>query len=604
MTEFKSPFPEMKIKRRKAIAARILLKSVTYSFAIFGLLFILLLMIVINMLSRSTVMVKPVPNTAVITLDLNRDYPENRSDDLWAEFSEIPTISFYDLIKAVNVAALDDRVKTIVAHVNNTRLGLAQIQDLRQAVLAFRSTGKKAYLYSTGLGSFGRGTDEYYLAAAFDEIWMQPNTEIGITGLNIEVPFIKKTLEKLGISAEFYTRYEYKNAVASLLNSSITPQYKEEMEQMGGSLFNQIVKDVSTDRNLNEQDFRKLVNQAPIFAEDGVREKLIDKVAYKPDLLEKVLTETKGEMIDMYDYAYSIEENNEKLPTVAFLVVDGAIDSGRSNSNPLQGDAIVGSETVIQQLDEIAKNKNVKSVVLRINSPGGSYAASNEIWNALERLKEKRKLPIVVSMSNYAASGGYFIALAGDKIIAEPSTITGSIGVLGGKMVLSGLWDKLAVNWGEIKFGDNAGILSVNHKFSDAERAVFNKSLDNVYRDFTIKVAEARKLDLARMDKLARGRVWTGIEAAGNGLVDEVGGIDRAIGLAKELGSIEPKSRFGIVYYPKAKTLQEKIADLMSGGPKISVNKVMNQVGLDIESINMVKRLQYEVVLPPFRLNM
>lgn len=604
MTEFKSPFPEMKVKKRKAIAARILLKSVTYSFAIFGLLFILLLLILINMLGRSSVAVKPVPPRAIITLDLNRDYSENRSDDLWAEFSELPNISFYDLIKAINVAALDDRVKAVVAHVNNSRLGLAQIQDLRQAVSAFRSTGKKAYLYSSGFGSFGRGTNEYYLATSFDEIWMQPNTEIGITGLNIEVPFLKNMLEKIGISAEFYTRYEYKNAVATLINSAMTPQYKEEMEQMGGSLFNRIVKDVSLNRKLEEKQFRDLINRAPIFAEDGIKEKLIDKIAYKPELLEKVITETKGQMIDMYDYSLSIEENSGRLPSIAFLVVDGAIDSGKSRTNPLQGEVSVGSETVIQQLDEIAKNKDIKAVVLRINSPGGSYTASNEIWNALKRLKEKRKLPIVVSMSNYAASGGYFIALAGDKIIAEPSTITGSIGVLGGKMVLAGLWDKLNINWGEIKFGDNAGILSVNHKFSEAERAVFNKSLDNVYRDFTAKVAEARHIDSEALDKLARGRIWTGSEAVENGLIDEIGGIDRAIALSKDLGGISPKSSFGIIYYPQAKTLQEKIAELVSGSPKISVNKMMNQVGLDIESINMLQRLQYEVILPPFKLNL
>lgn len=339
-------------------------------------------------------------------------------------------------------------------------------------------------------------------------------------------------------------------------------------------------------------------------ADEGLKEGLIDKTAFKPDLLEKVLDETKGEMIDVYDYAYSLEESGKKLPTIAFLVVDGTISGGKSLSNPLQGESIVGSETLIQQLDEIANNKYVKALLLRINSPGGSYTASAEIWNALSRLKEKRRLPIVVSMGDYAASGGYFIALPGDKILAEASTVTGSIGVLGGKMVLAGLWDKLEINWGEVKFGDNAGILSANHKFSEREKEVFNRSLDNVYRDFTAKVAAARNISPEKMDKLARGRVWTGIQAVENGLADEIGGIDRAVAYAKQLGGIPPKSRFGIAYYPKAKTLQEKIAELVGGGPKISVNKVINQMGLDIESVNMLKRLQYETVLPPFKLDL
>ena len=251
-----------------------------------------------------------------------------------------------------------------------------------------------------------------------------------------------------------------------------------------------------------------------------------------------------------------------------------------------------------------AVRSGARKLLLRINSPGGSYTASAEIWNALSRLKEKRKLPIVVSMGDYAASGGYFIALPGDKILAEASTVTGSIGVLGGKMVLAGLWDKLEINWGEVKFGDNAGILSANHKFSEREKEVFNRSLDNVYRDFTAKVAAARNISPEKMDKLARGRVWTGIQAVENGLADEIGGIDRAVAYAKQLGGIPPKSRFGIAYYPKAKTLQEKIAELVGGGPKISVNKVINQMGLDIESVNVLKRLQYETVLPPFKLDL
>ncbi len=602
--EFKSPFPEIKMKKRKALAAKILIKSVTYSFALFGGIFILLLVVLANMLGSPSVVVQPVPRKAVITLDLNRAYSEVRSDDLIAEFSETPNLSFYDLIKAVNVAALDNRVKAIVAQVNNSQLGLAQIQDLRQALKAFRASGKKAYLFSTGLGSFGGGTDEYYLASAFDEIWMQPNTEIGITGLNIEVPFVKGLMQKIGVSAEFFARHEYKNAAASLLNTNFTAAHREETVKMGRSLFEQIIEDVSADRGIDKKRLRQLINKAPIFAEHGLAENLIDKVAYRPELLEKVLTETDGVMIDMFDYASSIGEGGKRLPLVVFVTVDGVIDSGKSKNNPLRGENVTGAESFIQQLDEIANNKNVKVLVLRINSPGGSYSASNEIWDALVRLKEKNRLPIVVSMGDYAASGGYFVALAGDRILAEPSTITGSIGVLGGKIVFSELWKKLKVNWGEVKFGDNAGILSVNHSFSPEEKAVFNKSLDNVYRDFTAKVAQARHIDSKKMDKLARGRIWTGKQAVENGLVDELGGIDRAIARAKELGGILPQSRFGIIYYPKAKTLQEKIAELVSGGPKISVNRAIKQMGLDIEAVNMLKRLQYETVLPPFELNM
>ncbi len=602
--EFRSPFPELKIKKRKALAVKILLKSVTYSFALFGALFIMLLAVALNMLKTPSVMTQPVPRQAIITLDLNRTYPELRSDDLIAEFSETPSISFYDLIVAIRAAALDGRVKAIIAQVNNSHFGLAQLQELRQAIKDFRATGKKAYIYSTGMGSFGGGTDEYYLATAFDEIWMQPNTEIGITGLNMEIPFLKGLLEKIGVTAEFYARHEYKNAAASLLYSDFTVPYKKETEQMGRSLFEQIVNDVSAERKIDKKQLRKLINEAPVFAETGVDEKLIDRVAYRPELIEKVMNETGGKMIDMYDYAASVGDGDKGLPVIAFVTMEGTIDAGKSQSNPLRGDNVIGAETFIQQLDEIAANGNVKALVLRINSPGGSYSASNEIWNALMRLKEKNHLPIIVSMGDYAASGGYFVALAGDKLLAEPATITGSIGVLGGKIVFAGLWNKLKVNWGEVKFGDNAGILSANHKFSASEKAVFNKSLDNVYHDFVTKVAEARQITSDGMDKLARGRVWTGQQAVDNGLIDELGGISQAVIWAKKLSDIAPQGRFNIVYYPKAKTFQEKVAELINGGAKISVNKTVKQMGLDIDAVNMLKRLQYETVLPPLKLNM
>lgn len=604
MPEFKTPFPEIKTARKKAWAAKILLRSVTYSLAIFGLLFIILLLALLGMVGRSSAVVRSVPAKAVITLDLDKPYPENRSDDLLAEFSDEQGMSFYDLVKSVNLAALDPRVKAIIAHVSLTELGLAQIQDLRQVIADFRATGKKAYLYSTGMGSFGGGTDEYYLASAFSEIWMQPNSEIGITGLNIEVPFLAEILKKLGIKAEFYARHEYKNAMASLMSKTFSPQYQAEMEKMGSSLFEQITTDISLSRGIEKAALRQLINKAPLPSEEALNAKLIDKVAYKPELIAQVLDENNAEMIDIADYEANLPSNGSKYPTVAYLVINGVIESGESTNNPLKGEVSSGAETIIRQLDDIAANKYVKALVVRVDSPGGSYTASNEIWNAIMCLKEKKNIPVVVSMGDYAASGGYFIALTGDRIIAEPSTVTGSIGVLGGKMVLSGLWKKLGVNWGEIKFGQNAGILSANRSFSASELKVFNKSLDQVYADFTAKVAEARKINPKAMDKLARGRVWTGGQAAENGLIDQLGGLNEAIAAAKEMGGIEPKQRFNIVYYPKAKTFQEKLAELLNGGPKISVNKVINQIGLDPKSFNMLQRMKNEAVLPPFSLEM
>lgn len=603
MSEFDKPFPAIVIRKRKILAAKILTKSLVYAFAIFGILFILLLLVVLGILRQDMVSGSVIPEKTILTVDFNQGYPEIIGDDLFSELAEVKASSFFDLIKAINVAALDNRVKALIANVNDSSMGLAQIQEVRQAIARFKSSGKKAYIYSTGFGSIGGGTSEYYLATAFDEIWMQPNTDLGITGLDIEVPFFKGVFDKIGVTPEFYTRYEYKSAVSSLLNKGFTKEFKAETQRLGNSIFQEMTQGISKSRGISKKEVLKSINNAPLFAEEALKVKLIDNIAYKPELIEKVIEETDGKMMNIIDYSLSFNAGSRKLPTIAFVVLDGVISQGESFDNSISNEAIIGADSVVEQLDEIMRNKNVKALVLRINSPGGSYTASNEIWYAVKQVKEKSNIPVIISQANYAASGGYFISIAGDYIFAEPSTITGSIGVLGGKMVLSGLWKKLDIKWGEVKFGDNAGILSVNHKFSEAEKVVFNKSLDRIYKDFTTKVAEARKIDLKDLDKLARGRVWTGVDAKKVGLIDGIGGIDEAISMAKEKGGIAHKTKFEIAYYPKKKSLSEKLSQLISGGPKISVNKVMNDLGMESNDINMLKRMKYDAVLPPFKMS-
>ena len=575
MSEKLTPFPKDTAKRKKKLAVRILIKSLVYAFAIFGILFILLLLVILGLLRQEPGRATTIPRQTVLKINFDEAYREVRSDNLLTEISEVSPLSFYDLVKAINLAAIDDRVKVLVGRVGNSPLGLAQIQELRQAVATFRSKGKKAYIFSAGFGSFGGGTSEYYLASAFDEIWMQPNTE-------------------------FYARHEYKNAMASVLDERMSEPFRQEMLRLGGTILAQTVSDISAARGLSEEDVNRLINRAPLFAAEALEAKLIDRIGYEPELFDEIQKTVSGEVVEISDYASVIRDGRKGLPKVAVLVADGVINEGKSIDNPLQGEATVGAATVTEQLNEIARDKNVKALLLRVNSPGGSYAASNEIWYALNKLKKERQMPVVVSMGNYAASGGYFIALPGDKIIAEPSTITGSIGVLGGKMVLNGLWQKLDINWEALRFGSNAGILSMNTGFSESEKDIFNKSLDNVYEDFTLKVSQARKIDAAKMDELARGRIWTGSGALKNGLIDDIGGFNKALGIAKELAGIKPEDKFTIAYYPKQKTLQEKISEVLGTAPMVAAKKVKADLGLDIESLTVLKRMQYDAVLLPF----
>lgn len=600
MSEKLTPFPKDTAKRKKKLAVRILIKSLVYAFAIFGILFILLLLVILGLLRQEPGRATTIPRQTVLKINFDEAYREVRSDNLLTEISEVSPLSFYDLVKAINLAAIDDRVKVLVGRVGNSPLGLAQIQELRQAVATFRSKGKKAYIFSAGFGSFGGGTSEYYLASAFDEIWMQPNTDLGLTGIAMEVPFFRKLLDKVGIKPEFYARHEYKNAMASVLDERMSEPFRQEMLRLGGTILAQTVSDISAARGLSEEDVNRLINRAPLFAAEALEAKLIDRIGYEPELFDEIQKTVSGEVVEISDYASVIRDGRKGLPKVAVLVADGVINEGKSIDNPLQGEATVGAATVTEQLNEIARDKNVKALLLRVNSPGGSYAASNEIWYALNKLKKERQMPVVVSMGNYAASGGYFIALPGDKIIAEPSTITGSIGVLGGKMVLNGLWQKLDINWEALRFGNNAGILSMNTGFSESEKDIFNKSLDNVYEDFTLKVSQARKIDAAKMDELARGRIWTGSGALKNGLIDDIGGFNKALGTAKELAGIKPEDKFTIAYYPKQKTLQEKISEVLDTAPMVAAKKVKADLGLDIESLTVLKRMQYDAVLLPF----
>lgn len=584
-------------KKKKAF--KLIGKTIVYTFAGFGIIFILVLLGVLSLMNPKSTLGR-IPDNSILNIDFNLAYAEMRQDDLFAEFTKQSAYSVFDLIRAINVAGTDDRIKAISATLNTTGLSTAQIEDVASALRYFQSKGKKAYLYSTGLGSFGQGTKEYYLASFFDEIWMQPVSDVGITGVAVEVPFFKNTLEKIGVEPEFYARYEYKTAVESLLNSDFTPTYKEEIEKLAGGLNEQYTATIAANRKLNQSDVLRAVDMAPVCAKDALEMKLIDHIGYRFEMNDSLYKKYHAQNYAMTDYMAHMGENTEKkLPMVAFLVLEGVIEDGESSNNPVS-DAVIGSESVLKQIEELKDIENLKALVLRINSPGGSYAASDEIRAALVNLKKQKNIKIVVSMSTYAASGGYFISLAGDYIMADSSTITGSIGVFGGKFVLSGLTDKLGIHFGEVKYGQNAGILSMNHKFSETEKQVFEKSLDEVYQDFTTKVSEVRHIDISEMDRLARGRIWLGIDAVQNHLVDELGGLQHAIAKAKELAGIHAEDKFVLQYYPRRETFQEKLTKFIENGGNLPMMKVLS----DMEEFKVLYRLKHDAILPPMMIKM
>ena len=541
-----------------------------------------------------------IPDNSYLVIDFSDDFSETLTDNLIDEFMERPQMKLKKLIDCITIASTDKRIKGIIARIDQSSLGFAQIQDVARAIILFKEQGKDTIVYSQSFGSLARGNKEYYLATFFDKIYMQPLATIGITGIDIEIPFAQTALNKLGIEAEFYTRYEYKTAMQSFTDKHISPAFKENMTGLGLSLMTSLKEGIEKNRNIKNLD--DIINRAPIFTEEGKKLNLIDDTMYLSDL-EKLLRDNNiKSYVSVHDYATQIKPYTGNYPVVAYITLDGVIDTGKTITN-VNGETTVGSQSVLSDINEIEDIENLKAVIVRINSPGGSYYASDDIYHALQNLKQKKSVPIIISQSSYAASGGYYISLAGDYILAEPTTITGSIGVLGGKFVLSEMWKKLGVNWTSIKFGENSDMLSINQKFTASEEKIFNKSLDMIYNDFIKKVIQNRKLS-KNINEIAKGRVWTGQQALSLGLIDAVGGYNEALALAQKMGNIEPQSKIKIKEFPKNKSFSEKLSDFFfKGNVQMELNKLMKS-SVNIQYLNLFKRLKYDTVLTPFNVNM
>lgn len=565
---------------------------------VFGALTIVALIVGIFVISGNNQSTE-IKNNSYLEIDLSENFAESSQTSLFDDLMGYEKPNFLQLIKGIEFASIDNRIKGLVLKADLLSSDLAQTQELASAITNFKKTGKKVYVFSRGFGNLGQGNREYYLATFADKIYMQPHSFIGFTGISIEVPFIKKALKKIGVEPEFYSRYEYKTAMAFVTDDKMTSYYKEELSGLANGIMDELKEVAAKNRkifNINE-----LVNNAPLSAEQALEAKMIDGLMYVQEFENFLRKEGFKEKITGADYALTIQNNQGELPTIAFLTLDGVINSGEEEAD-VSGETAIFSEEILEEIKEISKISNLRAVVLRINSPGGEYSAADEIYFALQNLKKIKSVPLIVSQGGYAASGGYFISLAGDMILTEPLTITGSIGVFGGKFVIADLFKKLDIDIASIKVGDNADMLSFNHKFNEKEKAIFNASLDEVYKDFTAKVEQNRKLTKP-IDEVARGRIWLGKQAVKLGLADKLGGYREALLAAREIGNIKSGEKFRIVEFPRKKDISEKLSDLFKSGRKIETKKILYQ-NVDIPYLKLFKRWQYDTVLLPFEIKM
>jgi len=560
-------------------------KAVVRSLAIFGALcLIYIVVIAIVLLGHKG----SVPGKTILEANLEQELVEDIPDTPTAQAMLSDRVTVRDVVDALDRGANDDRVVGLVARIGAVPMGMAQVQELREAVLRFRAHQKFAIAFSETFGEFGPGNGAYYLATAFDQIYLQPSGDIGLTGFILESPFIKGTLEKLGTKFHGDHRYEYKNALNTFTESKYTPPHKEAMTALMNSWFGQLKDGVCQARGIAPDQFQALVDKGPYLGKEAVDAKLVDGLAYRDEVYDQASKKAgdKAKFLYLDKYLDRAGRPHDHGKTIALVFGNGGVQRGKSDYDAVGGSFTMGSDTVAGALRAAADDKDVKAILFRVESPGGSYVASDAIWREVVRARKAGK-PVIVSMGNLAGSGGYFVAMAADKIVAQPGTITASIGVLGGKILSSGFWNKVGVSWDEVHAGANATMFTGTEDYSPAEWKRFEDWLDRVYVDFTGKVAEGRMLPIERVKEIAKGRIWSGEDAKKLGLVDELGGYDTALKLAKKAANIPEGDEVKIVIFPHKKTLLQAI--LNREGPE---NSYKEGTGADQALVQMLRAVQ------------
>ncbi len=514
-------------------------------------------------------------DNTVLTLRVAGTLPDYTPDDPFKKFFGGPDQSLTGLVMQFKKAKVDKRIKAILLDVNMSGVGWGKAEEIRDAITDFRSSGKPVYAFV----EFGLNK-EYYIATACDKIIVPPPGELFINGLAADVMFFRGSLDKLGIYPDIYQIGKYKSAGDMFTQKQMTEAHRQYINEMLDDLYGRYVNTIAQTRHKTPDEVKALIDNAPYSAAKAKEVGLIDDVLYKDDV-EKQFKKLLGyKDTDQFvsvrgtDYRDVQPESLglNKGDKIAVIYASGEIGSGSSQNSP-SGDQSIGSDTVAKALNDAAADTSLKAIVLRVDSPGGSGLASDIIWHAVEAANQKK--PVVVSMSDVAASGGYYISASAAKIIAQPSTLTGSIGVVAGKPVMRGFYDWLGISNEYVLRGKNAGMFRETEKFSDDERAKFEEWIKTTYyQDFVPKVAKGRNKDAQYIDSIAQGRVWTGGQAKDRGLVDDFGGLDKAIEVAKQLARIPADKGVERVILPYPTTF---LQELLNGGGENSNTEIEKQ---------------------------
>ncbi|QUR66444.1 signal peptide peptidase SppA [Mycobacterium spongiae] len=531
-----------------------------------------------------------VPNGCVLELNLRSVPPETTGFDPVAFLTGAGrSMALRDTIAAIHRAAEDPRVAGLIARVQLPPAAAGAVQELREAIAAF-----SAVKPSLAWAEVYPGTLSYYLASAFTEVWMQPSGSVGLIGFASNATFLRDALDKAGIEAQFVARGEYKSAANLFTEDGFTEAHREAVTRMLESVQEQVWQGVAESRKIDVGALDELADRAPLLRDDAVSSGLVDRIGFRDEayarIAELVDTEDSSPTSDdaevdsdekgpprLYLARYAAARprlappvpsipGRQPKPTIAVVTVEGPIINGRGGPQLLPlGPSNAGGDTIAAALREVAADASVSAIVLRVDSPGGSVTASETIWREVKRARERGK-PVVASMGAIAASGGYYVSMGADAIVANPATITGSIGVITGKLVVRDLKDRLGVGSDTVRTNANADAWSIDKPFTPQQQAHQEAEADLFYSDFVERVAAGRNLSTDAVDVVARGRVWTGADALEHGLLDELGGLRTAVRRAKVLAGLDEDIEVRIVTYPGS-SLLDMVRPRMSSQP-------------------------------------
>jgi protease IV len=504
-----------------------------------------------------------IEDDSTLVLRPGGELQDTTPDDVVGQLLASETTTVRGFVDSLRLAKRDPRITGVLLMPSSLESPFwGKVQELRDAVLDFRKSGKVVVAFL----EFG-GDREYYLASAADRVYLLPTSALDLTGVASYEVFLRGTFDKFGAYPDFLQIGDYKTAVNQLTQKSFTPAHREMAQSLNGDTYEQLVRGIASARKKTEAEMRQLLDQGPFSPEDAVRLGLVDGLAYEDQLDDRVpQLRQGGEMrrVDGSDYQRVTARSLGVRPAsrIAVLYASGVIASGKSGYDPGNG-IVVGSDTFVDQLRRLREDDSIKAIVLRVDSPGGSSVASDVMWRELMITRdEKPSRPLVTSMSDLAASGGYYISVPGQVIVAQPGTLTGSIGIFAGKIVIDGTLDKVGISTETVKSGKNSDIYSPFSRFSPEQRMKVGQYMDGFYKSFVAKVAEGRHMTPARVDAIAQGRVWTGAQAKDRGLVDALGGLDTAVSIAKQRAHIPADEEVDLVVYSPRRSFYEALTQL------------------------------------------